>query len=279
MPSPIELVFGSKPEVAPYTPTHYPQEQLKTILANISAFPDIEQLGNLYEQYMMGAFNEAIPGFSDILSSGGNVTREMLAQSQSLLEGKVPQDVQDQIRRQDALTSMLSGGPGGASALTSRDLGLTSLNLINQGANLAGQAGNAAQRWAGIAQGMIMNPAGMMFTPQQQVQQEEFNRIMQQTTKQLGYNIAAAPDPAAAGISGTIMNLLGAYLGHGMGGGGGSITPSYGSFTSSYGTGTQGGMNMAGMNFGGTNPYTATTGGLNFGGSNYGGQDIPYMGG
>jgi hypothetical protein len=100
---------------------------------------------------------------------------------------------------------------------------------------------------------------------------------MKQATQQFGYNVAALPNPAAAGISGTIMNLLGAYLGHGMGGGGGSITPSYSSIMG--GGGVQGGTNLAGMNFGGNNPYAATTGGVNFGTYNLGGQGMPYLGG
>lgn len=268
----LDMVFGQTPEVAPYVPTDLSVEQLKAITENISAFPEIQQLGGLYENYMLDAFKQAGLDLQPILQGGDAMVRQMETVGQQFLKGEVPQDVQDQIRRQDALTSMLSGGPGGASALTARDLGLTSLNMINQGAALAGEAGNAAQRWAGLASGLIMSPSGMMVTPQQQAQQTMMNNLYKQATRQLRYNLAAAPDPAAAGISGTLMNLLGAYLGHGMGGGGGSITPSYSSIMG----GTTSGQ---GINFGGANPYSATTGGFNFGGSNVGGQSIQYMGG
>lgn len=251
----LDLVFGQKPEVAPYVPTDLSAEQLKAITENISAFPEIQQLGGLYEQYMLDSFNEAIPGFSNILASGGKVTQEMLDQAGTMLQGKIPPDVQEAIFRGAAQSGLSSGtlfGPMGAS-IAPRDLGLTSLNLIGQGAQLAGEAGNAAQRWAGLASGLIMSPSGMMVTPQEQAQLTMQNNLMRQATKQLQYNIAAAPDPAAAGISGTLMNLLGAYLGKGMGGGKGSITPSYGSVmgnsTSANWMGNIG--QGAGFNFGG----------------------------
>lgn len=278
----LEDVFGSTPDVAPYVPTELGPEQLKAIQENISAFPDIQQLGSLYENYMLDQFGAAGFPLQGILAGGEDMVKSMEQIGQQFLHGEIPQDVQDQIRRQDALTSMLSGGPGGAAGLTARDLGLTSLNLIGQGAQLTGQAGNAAQQWAGLASGLIMSPSGMMVTPQQQAQMTMQNNLYRQATQQLRNNLSAAPNPVAAGISGTIMNLIGAYLGAGKGGSGGSITPSYSSImgnSAQGGIGTTGGFNFGGANFGGSNPYTATTGGFNFGGYNMGGSDIPYFAG
>jgi hypothetical protein len=83
------------------------------------------------------------------------------------------------------------------------------------------------------------------------------------------------------------MNLLGAYLGHGMGGGG-SITPSYGSIEGAAMAGqaspssAAGGTNLPfGLgNYGGVSPYNATYGGWNMPwGGNIGGSDVPYIGG
>ena len=139
MASFLDEIFGSKPATAPYVPTQLPPEQIKTLKANIAAFPDINQLGSLYEQYMLNEMGTAIPDFSNILASGGQLTEDMINQAASLVSGQVPQDVQDQIMRSDAFTSMLSGGgPAFDRSLTARDLGLTSLNLIQQGGQLAG---------------------------------------------------------------------------------------------------------------------------------------------
>lgn len=259
MASFLDQVFGSKPKVAPYTPTLLPEEQIKSILANISAFPEIDQLGNLYEQYMTNAFDQAGFPLQDILQGGEQMVKTMEGQAQQFLEGKIPQDVQDQLRRQDALTSLLSGGPGGASALTSRDLGLTSLNLINQGAALAGQAGNAAQRWAGLASGLIMSPSGMMITPQQQAAMTMQNNLYQQATKQFGYNVAAAPNAGLQALNQWIEQVGGTVVGSYLGGGGmgGGKGANYMTSATNWGS-----PNLA-QGAGGAQP---TQGGYNFGG-------------
>jgi hypothetical protein len=226
MASFLDEIFGSKPATAPYVPTQLPPEQIKTLKANIAAFPDINQLGSLYEQYMLNEMGTAIPDFSNILASGGQLTEDMINQAASLVSGQVPQDVQDQIMRSDAFTSMLSGGgPAFDRSLTARDLGLTSLNLIQQGGQLAGEAGNAAQRWAGLASGMIMSPSGMMITPLQMATFDMQNRLYEQATQQTRNNIAAAPNPGLQALNQWVEQiggtLIGASLGGGMGGMGG----------------------------------------------------------
>jgi hypothetical protein len=273
----LESIFGSKPEVAPYMPTDLTAEQIAAIMANISAFPDISQLGDLYQTYMTQAFNEAIPGFSDILASGGRVTKEMLAQAEPLLQGQIPEDVKAQVLRSAAYKSLESGTAGSpmAGALTARDLGRTSLDMIMQGEQLAGAAGNAAQRWAGLASGLIMNPQGMMITPQQLAQFTMQNRLLEQATKQFGYNVAAAPNPVFKGLSDLVASETAAYLGGmgggrmgggGMGGGaGGTVSPPYQNFGyAPYDTSGGWGSNInQGMGYGGG---SVSGGGYNFGG-------------
>lgn len=232
---PFTEVFGQKPQVAPFEPTD-PLKELGSLLGGeIKDWPQIEQLSNLYQTYMMGALNEAIPGFSDILKAGGTDTEALLTQAEPLIKGEIPPDVAQSVMRSAAFQSLGSGTMGSpmAGALTARDLGVTSLDLMSQGANLLGAGGNAAQRWAQIASGTILPPSSQLYSPEWFSTFMAQQRAAKQATQQLRYNVAAAPDPAAAGISGTIMNLLGAYLGHGMGGGGGSITPSYGSIIGS----------------------------------------------
>jgi hypothetical protein len=77
---------------------------------------------------LSGLLNQALPGYQKMVgTAAGN--------AQSLLQGNIPQDVQDQIQRSTAYTSLAAGGAGSGSAasLTARDLGLTSLNLQQTG--------------------------------------------------------------------------------------------------------------------------------------------------
>jgi hypothetical protein len=222
-------VFGAKPAVAPYTPTIFSEEQLKSLTENLAAMPKISELGTQYYDYMSGAMERAIPGFADILKEGGTLTAKMESTAGQELAGQIPQDVVDQVQRSSAYQSLLSGTGGSpmASANLARNLGLTSLDLIGAGANLQGQAGNAAQQWSGLAARNIMNPAAFFISPQEQAAQTMQNNLYTQATQQLANNLAAAPSPVAKGVSDTIINLLGAYLGAGKGGGAGGTAPSY----------------------------------------------------
>lgn len=209
----LSPIFGKKPQVADYTPVDMSAEQLKALQGDIAAWPQIQELGSLYQSYMLNAYEEAIPGFKDILKLGGQTTKDMLGQSEQLLHGEIPEDVKQQVQRSSAFQSLMGGtaGSGMASALTARDLGVTSLNLIGQGAQLAGQAGNAAQRWASLSGAEL--PQGMLVTPQQQAQLDMQQNLIKQATQQTKYNVAAAPDPVAKGLSDIVENLTAAYLG------------------------------------------------------------------
>jgi hypothetical protein len=251
MASPLDLVFGQKPEVAPFLPTD-PLAELSVLLGGeIRDWPQIEQLSNMYQSYMFSALEEAVPGFRDILKQGGIDTEALLKEADPLIHGQIPEDVAGEVMRSSAFQSLGAGTLGApiGTALTARDLGRTSLDLMTQGANLLGSAGNAAQRWAGLAGSTILNPSTQLYSPEWFSTFMAQQRAAQQATKQLGYNVAAAPDPAAAGISGTLMNLLGAYLGHGMGGGG-QITPQY-NVNAIEGQGFGGGYGSGGQSLGG----------------------------
>jgi hypothetical protein len=57
--------------------------------------------------------------------------------NQSMMRGEVPEDVQRQMERSGAWSSLMAGSPTGARAVTARDLGTTSQNLM-----MAGQEGS-----------------------------------------------------------------------------------------------------------------------------------------
>jgi hypothetical protein len=85
----------------------------------------------------------AMPGWQGMFN-------QMQTNTNALLAGAVPQDVQDQIRRNAAFTSLMGGsagaGTGATGTITARDLGLTSLQLQQtgqqQGTNLLNFARN-----------------------------------------------------------------------------------------------------------------------------------------
>jgi hypothetical protein len=238
MPGGAEGVFGRKPEIAPYVSTDLGTEAKKAVAANTSNLPEIQAL-----------LSKILPGYSEMVGQGSKNTLAML-------RGEIPQDVQDQIRRTSAFRS-LSGGFGGsgmAKSLTARDLGLTSLDLMDKGSN-------SAQRWAGLTEGAV---SPFSITAKEQADQQMKNNLYSQAVKQFEFNVAAAPSPAAAGLF-NLDNAIGSqFLSFGlgsamgaMGGGGGSgrtFAPS-GNYNTGTGFGT--GLASVGSSAGsGWNPYS-----------------------
>jgi hypothetical protein len=216
----LDAIFGKKPQVATWKNQSPQTAQSQSITGNLANFGDIAKLGQQYTDYLTQEQNKLLPGYSANLAKGESDTGQLLGDASSLLGGNLPQDVIDQIQRSDAFGALSGGyaGSGMSRNLTARDLGLTSLDLMKQGASMLGQGGNSAQQWASLASGDIMNPAAEFVSPQQQLAANFQNAELAQQSQQFKYNVAAAPDPMISGIHNTIMSLLGAYLG-GMGGG------------------------------------------------------------
>lgn len=215
-------IFGQKPEVAGYENVNLNEEQLKALLANYSLFqrPELSQLGNLYQQYMLKQFGGAGLDLKGLISQGGDVTKTLLGQAAQEARGQVPQDVIDFTRRQSAFQNLGAGTYGGAmgGANAARNLGLTSLGLISKGAGLLGEAGNAAQRWASLASGTILPTSSYLINPEEQFQATTQNRLIQRQVQQERYNVAAAPNPIAKGLSDLVAYLTASYIGHGPAG-------------------------------------------------------------
>lgn len=221
----VSDVFGDTPKVAEFNPLDLQKEQSKAIKGNIASFDDISKLGQLYQDYFIKQENALLPGYSENLAKGEAGVGKLLDVGNQFLTGELPQDVKDQIQRSSAYQSF-AGGFGGSQmshGLTARDLGLTSIDLMKQGAAMIGQGGNSAQQWSSMARGNMMSPDASMISPQYQSTFDLQNTILKQNSDQFKYNVEAAPNPVAAGISNTLMGVLGAYLGGGMGGGGGGL--------------------------------------------------------
>lgn len=234
-----ELIHGRKPEWAKLEILDPIKLQQQLLTGEIGNWDDIQKLGDLWQNYMVSGIESLIPNFSDILKEGGAATQDMLGQATKMLSGEIPEDVKAQVYRSAAFQNLGSGGGANfLNSLTARDLGMTSLDLINQGANLVGAAGNAAQRWSGMASGTMMNPQSQMYSPEWFAQFRQSQEAARTANKQMKYNIEAAPDPAWAHRAAMFANILGMAAG-GMGGGslGGPIAAGAGGAAAAAGAG------------------------------------------
>lgn len=177
MPSDItglSMVGGllqSEPQVPKFNPIDTTKQQGKAVAGNITNLPDIQKLAgqtNMFNQEQLDKMLEsAIPGFHKMLGD----SRDRIS---GFLKGELPQDVVDSIGRSAAFKS-LSGGYGGsgmARNLVARDLGLSSLQLMQSGLD-------AATRWLTTARQTAVapqfDPSSMFVTPAQRIGVAEFN--------------------------------------------------------------------------------------------------------
>lgn len=192
-----DKVFGTKPSVAPYTPVDLSAETGKAVAGNLANYSSITDL-----------LNQIIPGFTDMLTQGTANTNAELA-------GQLPPDVAAQVQR-GAAYKALQGGYGGtpmAHALGARDLGLTSLNLMQQGTN-------SAQLWSNLAESAY---SPFTVSTGQQASTTAANNAGIQAQQQYQNNVNAAPDPGALGIFNVDAALGQQMLSFGMAAAGGAM--------------------------------------------------------
>jgi hypothetical protein len=277
----LKAIFGTKPQVAGFEDVILGDEQLKAILANLKAFlsGDLQKLGNLYQDYMFNLYGRAGLDLKDLISKGGGTVGQMLGTAKQELAGQVPTDVQNVVRRATAQQNLASGlwGGGMGAANWGRNLGLTSLDLIGKGAQLAGEAGNAAARWAGIASGTMLPSSSFLINPTQQYESTLSNRLIQRQIQQERFNVAAAPNPVAKGLSDLVAYLAASYIGHGAAGQPPKATDYSGLTGAGGGVGSQNAdiFNAGGSFNAGNAAGSTTTGPADFGagaGSGAGGQ-------
>lgn len=226
----MSAIFGSKP-VVPNLPTvSLAGEQQASIAANQAALPGAEALASstnaFNQQQLTQMLNTMIPGFS-------NQSAQLSKNTSAMLSGEIPADVSEAISQSGAARSLGGGyaGSGMGRDLVARDLGLTSLNLMQQGQN-------SLESWTGemakIAEPGQFSVQSAFITPEQEYQatneqnQEQFQRNWMQS------QIAAAPDPVQSGLFKMGASMMGAGMGSesfgtlfggGGGGGGGDDMP------------------------------------------------------
>ena len=217
-----EKIHGTKPKVAPFKPTD-PNEMLRRLLnGEITDWPQIQQLSELFQNQQFEQMGFDLPG---LLSLGGEDAQKTLEQASTMLGGNIPEDVLAKVRRDSAFQNITAGtyagAMGGANAV--RNLGLTSLDMIKQGAELATSGGNAAQRWAAIAQGTMLPQSAYLYSPQWYTDFMAKQAAAKRDAQQQKFNVAAQPDPAWADRARLAGSILAAYAGGGMGGGGSNM--------------------------------------------------------
>lgn len=202
-------------------------DQIKAIKGNDAELAPLEGLATKTNQFNFDQISkflgQAIPGLEGMKSGvQGNID--------AFLKGQIPADVIAQIGNADA-SRALSGGYSGAGLhgnLNARDLGLTSLQLTQQGIS-------SAESWitkmASFYEPSMFNISSMFVTPQQQAAQDWQNQEagfqrdwmsnQQDAAHSFGTifgNSLISTDQQLSSIAGKV---AGKYLGGLVGGGGG----------------------------------------------------------
>lgn len=254
---------GGRTRVPEFRRVNVEGEQESAIRQNLNQLESASELSRRTaeadQSTLEAQLRRAIPGYDKLIQqASSNIGAN--------LRGELSPEVTSQIQRSTAGRSLMSGagaGSGFGRALTARDLGLTSLNLQQQG---LGQAMGfiQSQRSTGMVQ--PMSAASMFVSPTQRINLALQENAMQYNRDLTAAQEAAKPDPMMAAIGGSFSNIGGMMFGGalgGMGGGGGQpsappyvpmqmpapVTGSYGSSpyaiqspgTISYGAGLYGG--------------------------------------
>lgn len=223
----LDMIFGQKTNVVGMPQEYFGPSIFDAIMTDIQAMPEFENLGNLYQQYVVGGISNLIPQFKQMLQLGGENVVQGQKNALSWQKGQLDPATLANISGSSAMAALGSGLMGSPAGIAGygRNIGLGTTQLEQMGAQLAGQAGNAAQLWSNIASGTILSPSSFLGTPEQFYQAKLQSDLIQRNIKQQRANVAAAPDPIMKGISDIVANLTAAYLGSlgggGFGGGGG----------------------------------------------------------
>lgn len=221
-----------------FIPINTAEEAQRATAANLGVLGQAEQLAEQVnvgaQERLLQSLKAAIPGFEEMVGK----TSENI---QANLAGQIPEDVQRAIQRSTAARAV-SGGFAGSEFgrnLTARDLGLTSLQLMNQGVQQSNQfLANARQNLTAPQ----FDVSNMFISPAQQLAVTAQNRANQYNQDWLQRQLSASQSWQT--IVGGGLNQFGQSLGS-MGSlpGFGSSTPQQTS------TGAMSGFNV-GANFG-----------------------------
>lgn len=226
----IASLFDKTPSAPAAPNVNIASDQQQAVSDNQKALPGAENLASQVNSFnssqLHSLWSKAIPGYDAMVTAGG-------ADIASELQGQLPADVLNQIQTSTnaAATAGGYGGSGMGRNLTSRDLGLTSLNLTQQGLS-------SAEKWMSTvgaqATPSLFSPTTMFLSPEQVVQNDWSNQTSQYNQTWLSNQLdaykanhfnhaiastaAGVADIAAAGFTGGMSSV------GDMGGGANSVS-------------------------------------------------------
>lgn len=183
------------------------EEIQRATAANLGVLGQAEELAEKVnvgaQERLLQSLKAAIPGYEQMVGK----TAENI---QASLEGRIPEDVQRAIQRSTAGRAVAGGFAGSQFGrnLTARDLGLTSLQLMNQGVQQSNQfLANARQNLTAPQ----FDVSNMFVSPAQQLQVTAQNRANQWQAEWLQRQLSAAQSWQT--IVGSGLNQFGQSLG------------------------------------------------------------------
>lgn len=186
------LFGGRKPKVPELKPIDFAREQQQAIQQNIAALEPATELARKTteaEQTQLEAqLRRAIPGYDQLVAQAGKNIG-------AALRGEISPEVSAQVQRSTAgraLAGGFGGGSGFGRALTARDLGLTGMQLQNQG---LAQAQNFIQQQRAFGMVQPFSVSSMFITPAQRVSALQQQQQLQYGQALTAAQVAAAPSP------------------------------------------------------------------------------------
>lgn len=171
-----------------FIPISTAEEAQRATAANLGVLGQAEELASKVnvgaQQRLLESLQAAIPGYEQMV---GQTSQNI----QANLAGQIPEDVQRAIQRAGAAKSVAGGFAGSQFGrnLTARDLGLTSLQLMNQGVQQSNQfLANARQNLTAPQ----FDVSNMFISPAQQLAVTAQNRANQYNQDWLQRNLSAS---------------------------------------------------------------------------------------
>ena len=206
----LSKLFGKKPNIPAFVGVDIDKEQEGAIDANLRNVGKAGKLARLAaeqdQEALLQVMRGGISGYDKFVGSQKNVAEDFLS-------GRVPGDFAAKIADKAASRGISSGtsGSGAIRNLEARDLGLTSLDLMQRGYDMAERFVNQQHR---TVVPKVMQVSSMFQTPAQRLAHKTQERDTKWTRDYLAAKTAAAPDPRFSGLLNTGMQAAGMYFGH-----------------------------------------------------------------
>lgn len=194
--------FGDKPRVPTWQNIDLAEQQQAAIGANLDALPGAQNLADQTTRFNLEQIQEMLefgmPGYSQI---SGQATDRI----SSFLKGEIPQDVSDRVANNAAVQALQGGysGSGMGRNLLSRDLGLTSLDMIGKGLS-------SAESWMRTTDSIygrgMFDVSSMFISPMQKFQTTFANQEQKWNQQWLKNQVSAAPDPFMRALGQAFIN-------------------------------------------------------------------------